>query len=203
MVSRKKKTASKRKTNKDNPEILESITGADALQILNAFAQQDEGIRKTIEKTAKEILSEVDADEIATEVKMELEFLQVEDVWDRAGSTRDGYVDPGEAAWEMFEEALRPFREEVEKYKKLSMLKEATFCCQGILKGIYEFDKHSTTQYKEWAVDAPGEYFAYVLDDWRKLYKGKLPMVSMKGFLETSCPDWVEWAVKSLRSSRR
>ena len=103
----------------------------------------------------------------------------------------------------MFEEALRPFREEVEKYKKLSMLKEAALYCRGILKGIYEFDKDSTTQYKEWAVDAPGEYFAVILNDWRKLYKGKLPLVSMKVFLETSCPDWVEWAVKSLRSSRR
>ena len=202
MASRTKKTACKRKA-KDNPEILRSITGSDALLILNALAQQDEEIRKTIEKTAQEILSTVDADEIATEVKMELEFLQVEDVWDRAGATRDGYVDPGDAAWEMFEEALRPFREEVGKYKKLSMLKEARFYCQGILKGIYEFDKHSTTQYKEWAVDAPGEYFAYILDDWRKLYKEKLPMVSIKDFLETSCPDWVEWAVKSLRSSRR
>lgn len=202
MVNRKKKTASKMKT-KDNPEILGSITGSDALLILNALAQQDEEIRKTIEKIAQEILSAVDADEIATEVKMELEFLQVEDVWDRARATRDGYVDPGDAAWEMFEEALRPFREEVEKYKKLSMLKEAAFFCRGILKGIYEFDKHSTTQYKEWAVDAPGEYFAYILDDWRGLYKGKLPMVSMKDFLETSCPDWFEWAIKSLRSSRR
>ena len=202
MVSRKKKTASKRKT-QDNSEILESITGRDALSILNVLAQRDEEIKKTIEKTALEILSAVDVDKIATEVQMELEFLQVEDVWARAGENREGYVDPGDVAWEMFEEAIRPFRDEVEKYKKLSMLKEAAFYCRGILKGIYEFDKHSTTQYKEWAVEAPGEFFAYVLDDWRELHKGKLPMVSMKGFFETNCPDWVEWAVKSLRSSRR
>jgi len=202
MVSRTTKSTSRRKT-KGKLEILESITGSDALSILNILAQRDEQIKTTIEKTAVEILSTIDVDEIAAEVQMELEFLQVEDVWARAGATRDGYVDPGDAAWEMFEEALRPFREEVEKYKKLSMLKEAAFFCRGILKGIYEFDKHSTTQYKEWAVDAPGEYFAYIMDDWRELYKGKLPMVSMNNFLKTSCPDWVEWAVKSLRSSRR
>ena len=83
------------------------------------------------------------------------------------------------------------------------MLKEADAYCRGILKGIYEFDKHSTTQYKEWAVDAPSEYFANILDDWRQLYKGSLPMVSMKDFVETSCPDWGEWAVKSVRSSKR
>ena len=202
MVKRIKKSVSRRKA-KGKSEILESITGSDALSILHVLAERDEQIKTTIEKTAVEILGTVDVDEIASAVQMELEFLQVEDVWDRAGATRDGYLDPGDVAWEMFEEALRPFREEVEKYKKLSMLKEAASYCQGILKGIYEFDKDSATQYKEWAVDAPGEYFAYILDDWKKLYKGRLPLVSMKGFLETNCPDWVEWAVKSLRSARR
>jgi hypothetical protein len=27
----------------------------------------------------------------------------VEDVWDNSGATRDGYVDPGEYAWQLFE----------------------------------------------------------------------------------------------------
>jgi hypothetical protein len=202
MVSWTKKSAGRRKT-KGKSEILESMTGSDALSILNALAQRDEKIKTTIEKTAVELLSAVDVDEIAAKVQMELELLQVEDVWARAGANREGYVDPGDAAWEMFEEALRPFRDDVEKYKKLSMPKEATLYCLGILKGIYAFDKDSKTQYKEWAVDAPGEYFAFILDDWRRLYKGKLPMVSMKDFLATNCPDWVEWSVKLLRSSSR
>jgi len=202
MVSRTKKSAGRSKT-KGQSEILESITGSDALSILNALAQRDEKIKTTIEKTAVEILSAVDVDEIAAKVQMELESIQVEDVWARAGANREGYVDPGDAAWEMFEEALRPFRDELEKYKKLSMPKEATLYCLGILKGIYAFDKDSKTQYKEWAVDAPGEYFAFILDDWRTLYKGIIPMVSMKVFLETNCPDWGEWSVKLLRSSSR
>jgi len=202
MVSRTKKSASRRKT-KGKSEILESITGSDALSILNAIAQRDEKIKTTIEKTAMEILSAVDVDEIAAKVQGELELLQVEDVWARAGANREGYVEPGDVAWEMFEEALSPFRDDVEKYKKLSMPKEATLYCLGILKGIYAFDKDSKTQCKEWAVDAPGEYFAFILGDWRRLYKGKIPMVSMKDFLETNCPDWVEWSVKLLRSSGR
>ena len=73
-------------------EILESITGSDALSILNILAQRDEQIKTTIEKTAVEILSTIDVDEIAAEVQMELEFLQVEDVWARAGATRDGLL---------------------------------------------------------------------------------------------------------------
>ena len=122
MVSRTKKSTSSRKT-KGKSEILETITGSDALSILNALAQQDEKIKTTIEKTAMEILSVVDVDEVAAKVQGELELLQVEDVWARAGAKREGFVEPGDVAWEMFEEALSPFRDDVEKYKKLSMPK--------------------------------------------------------------------------------
>ena len=94
------------------------------------------------------------------------------------------------------------------------MPKEATLYCLGILKGIYAFDKDSRTQYKELAVDAPGEYFAFILEDWRTLYKGKTPMVSIKDFLESNCPDWVcavqrrrfpvgESPTRQIRSSRK
>ena len=202
MVSRIKKSASRRKAN-GKSEILESITGSDALSILNALAQRDEKIKTTIEKIAVDILSAVNVDEIAANVQRALEWLQVEDVWARAGANREGYVEPGDVAWEMFEEALRPFRDDVVKYKKLSMPKEAALYCLGILKGICAFDKDSKTQYKEWAADAPGEYFAFILEDWKMLYKGKIPMVSMKDFLEINCPDWVKWSVKLLRSSSR
>ena len=122
MVSRTKKSTSSRKT-KGKSEILETITGSDALSILNALAQQDEKIKTTIEKTAMEILSVVDVDEIAATVQGELELLQVEDVWARAGANREGFVEPGDVAWEMFEEAMSPFQDDVEKYKKLSMPK--------------------------------------------------------------------------------
>mgnify|MGYP001568174409 FL=1 len=94
--------------------------------ILNARAQRDEIIKTTIEKIAMEILSAVDVDEIAAKVQGELELLQVEDVWARAGANQDGYVEPGDVAWEMFEAVLSPFRDDVEKYRKLSMTKEAT-----------------------------------------------------------------------------
>ena len=50
-----------------------------------------------------EILSAVNVDEIAANVQRALELLQVEDVWARAGANREGYVEPGDVAWEMFE----------------------------------------------------------------------------------------------------
>jgi hypothetical protein len=112
-------------------------------------------------------------------------------------------VEPGEAAWEVFDEALRPFRDDARKYRRLSMLREAELACQGILKGIYDFEKESSSQFKEWAVDAPAEYFRIVLDDWKKLFERRPPLDRMSEFLTRHCAGWAEWAMKSLRPRRR
>ena len=57
--------------------------------------------------------SPADAEAIAEEVLGALERLEVEEVWDRAGPKRDGYVDTSEAADGMIGEALQPFRDEI------------------------------------------------------------------------------------------
>ena len=196
-----KKVAVKRGSTR-KPKVLESITGSDALAILKVLVERHDNIAKEIESVAKELLSHVEIEDVATNVQSDLELLDVEGVWDRSGATRNGYVDPGEAAWELFEEALKPFQDDMDKYKQLSMLEEAQLTCEGLLKGIYNFDKESSTEYKEWAVDAPGEYFGLILDDWKKLFKGQPPLSGMKEFLHTHCPDWAEWAMKSLGSSK-
>jgi hypothetical protein len=113
----KKKGAAKRRPTR-KPQLLDSITGTDALAILKVLAERHENLAQEIDAVAKELLSHVDIDEVAANVQMELEGLHVEDVWDRSGATREGYVDPGEAAWDMFAEALKPFQDEVDKLSK-------------------------------------------------------------------------------------
>jgi hypothetical protein len=204
MAKRVKKTVSKQRSNPGSRRnVLESITGDDALAILKALAASDRRLALEIEAIAKERFSSVEMDAIAADVMMGLESLVVEDVFDRSGSKRDGYVDPGEAAWEMFEEALQPTWDEVGKYQQLSMLHEADVVCQGILKGIYDFEQECSSEYKELAVDAPAEYFGRVLDDWKKLFGQRPPVDRMTEFLKTHCSAWAARAVKSLRVRSR
>jgi len=204
MAKRAKKAVSKRGGNPGStPNVLESLTGDDALAILKVLGARDRRLALEIEAIAKERFSSVEMDAIAADVVMGLESLVVEDVWDRSGSKRDGYVDPGEAAWEMFEETLQPIRDEVGKYQRLSMLQEADLVCQGILKGIYDFERECSSEYKECAPDAPAEYFGRVLDDWKKLFGQRPSVERMTEFLKTHCPEWAAWAVKSLRPGKR
>jgi hypothetical protein len=189
-MSRQSGTSSKKKATRRQSDILETITAADALAILRRLVERDAQMAKQIEDVAIEIFSDVDIDSVASEVLWELESLNVEDVWDCSGSTRDGYVDPGDAAWRMFEDALLPFQEQAEKYMQLSMNQEAKLVCMGILKGIYDFHKESESEYKDWAVDAPAEYFHAVLHDWQKSTNKRSDLAEMKRFTEKNCPAW-------------
>jgi hypothetical protein len=94
----KKKVAAKRHSTR-KPQVLESITGTDALAILQVLAERHENLAQEIDAMAKALLSHVEIDDVAAHVQMELEFLDVEDVWARSGATRDGYVDPGDRCW--------------------------------------------------------------------------------------------------------
>jgi hypothetical protein len=102
----------------------------------------------------------------------------------------------------MFEAALEPFREEMEKYRQLSMLEQAEAVCLGILKGVYDFQWNSDTEFKDWAVDAPAEYFWTYLEEWKQHCKQRSSVAKIEQFLTENCLEWSERAVRTVRSQR-
>jgi len=169
---------------KQKKKVLDRINEHDALLILKALANEDRSIARRIEQIALEYLRDIDVESVASQVYHALEGIQVEDLWEQSGSTRYGYVEPSDRAWEMFEEALEPFTNEMNKYLDLSLDNEAKIYCMGILKGINQFDRESTSEFKDWAEDAPDELFKGVLDDWKKACKTPQHIQEMEDFIE-------------------
>jgi hypothetical protein len=169
-------------------DILESIGPDEALAVLKELTKEAE-IRKKAEKIALEIISTVDVEDVAEQVVWELDSLIVEDVWDKSGSTRDGYIDPGDCAWRMFEEAIEPFLQQARKCRELLLTNEAKLYFMGILKGIHRFETESESEFKDWAVDAPGEFFVSVYDEWKKENKARKEILEMKRFVLSLCPE--------------
>ena len=156
-----------RGNNKNKRDILKDINPSDALNILKVLIKEDKRLEDKIYQIVVEMLSEVDSEDITIEVYNELDQLEVEELWDRSGKTRHGYVDPYEEAWVMCEEVLEPFMEEMKKYQKLGMPLDAKNYCIGIIKGIQEYERESKSEFKNWAVDAPAEYMVRILNEWK------------------------------------
>src|ERR1700687_3913279 len=92
MAKRSKKAVSKRGVNPGStPNVLELITGDDALAIVKVLAARDRRLAREIEAIAKERFSSVEMDAVAADVVMGLESLAAEDGWDRSGSKQEGY----------------------------------------------------------------------------------------------------------------
>ena len=74
--------------------IIDQLSPDEALEVLKVLIREDESLIGKIEKIAHEILSDIDIEEIASALYLELDSLDVEELWDRSGRTRHGYVEP-------------------------------------------------------------------------------------------------------------
>ena len=186
----------------DLDTILQALRGDDALVILRRLADCDPEWAKVIETMAKNLLSAVDAGDVAADVMAELESLSVEDVWDRAGPRHDGCSEPGEVAAEMIEKALEPYAEEIEHLVGLGMQVQADGLFRGILRGLYDFGIAPATPFRDEAADSVEEQFGAELLNWRKRLPSHATQPRLDAFLVQFCPKWADWASELLRRMR-
>ncbi|OGL84502.1 hypothetical protein A3B36_02080 [Candidatus Uhrbacteria bacterium RIFCSPLOWO2_01_FULL_55_36] len=170
-------------------KILDALAPDEALEFLRKLAREDPALAARVERMVGARLEKVDCEKIAKEVLGTLEAIDVHDVWDNAGSTSYGYVEPNELAVQMFEEAMEPCQEEMKRYHTLKLSEQAREYCKGILKGIHLFSTISTSEYKNWADDAPGETFRFILDEWKKTARVS-DAKDMDEFVMRECADW-------------
>jgi len=189
-MAKEKTSSTKPKKMQKSKDIFDSVTPGDAMTILKNLAREDPELRKKIEAMIIGILGEVNTDELAGEVCYELDAIQVEDLWDRSGRTRDGYVDPSEESWEMFDEALEPFIRDQERFKNLGQIQKAKNYGMGILQGIYHFKHESKSEFKDWASDAPLDRFVDILNTWKTSFPSEKDHAAMQKFLAKNCPKW-------------
>jgi len=173
-----------------NKQVLDKVGTEHANEILQRLADEDAKISKRIQELALECLTDVDPDGISEDIFYDLNILDVEDVWNNSGSTRYGYVDPYELAFEMFEEVLEPYIDDLRKCQKLSMDEKAKLHCMGILQGIDQFEREGTTEFKDWAVDAPHENFMQVFEEWKEENKNPKNLEEMDEFIKKNFPKW-------------
>lgn len=179
-------------------DVFNKITPKEALKILKHLAKTDNKIKRKIIELAENLIKSVDIEKICEDVYYALDVIDVHELWDRAGPRSDGYISPEDMAVEMFEETVEPFSQELFRLFELNMRQEAKLYCMGILKGIYQYEEDSGSEFKSWATDVPGECFGYLLSEWKKRCTNKKDMKEMNELLRKECHRWYEWATKKL-----
>jgi hypothetical protein len=170
-------------------EILSRLSPEDAAAVLGEMVRNDADIARRAAEIANELLKDsADVEGIAADVQMELDFLDVEDLWDRSGGQRDGYHEPGEEAFDMCEEALQPVLEQWRRSRELNRTADAKYYCMGILLGLHQFETTSETEFRKWAEDVPGCLAEQVLSTWTEWCPSPEANDEVVQFLQENCP---------------
>ena len=149
-------------------KFVQSLSAGEASQTLRVLLDENPDLMKKTYDCAVKVTSTVDAEDIANDVLSSLDDLDYDDLNGRAGRTRHGYIEPDQAAWDLFEEALNPFIDEIVKNQKRALPAVAKAYCIGIIKGLQMYEKGSCSELSDWLQDAPGEYIDTVVDEWKK-----------------------------------
>ena len=93
--------------------VLATLQPGEAALVLERLLAAHPEFRAEAERIARSVLGAVSFQSIADEVENALRGFDLDDLNARAGAHSWGYTEPTEAAWEMLEEAVEPFRQDI------------------------------------------------------------------------------------------
>ena len=194
MSKRKQRSATPKKKS-----TLDRLKGDEAAALLRVLLERHPNLATEVEDLAASIIGDVSIEDVADAVEDDVRALDLEDLNSRAGSHAYGYVEPTQAAWDLVEEAVMPFIEEIKRGVEAGQQAAALNTCVGIVLGLYRLRHSQGDDFLGWATDAPDEMAGEAVVTLRKALRkaktarggpessAKLPAI----FRETA-PEWAE-----------
>jgi hypothetical protein len=141
-------------------DLLSRITPHEAVAILRVLLERHSELHGEAEEVAKAMVTDVQVEDVAEAVEQAVLGLDLDDLNARAGRHSWGYVEPSEAAWELLEDELNPFLDDMKRHIELGFERAAVTTCQGIVLGLYRGRGKTTDGVLGWAEDFPAEMAA-------------------------------------------
>ncbi|MBX9587626.1 MAG: hypothetical protein K2X50_10290 [Gammaproteobacteria bacterium] len=163
---------------------LDEIDRYQAIIILKKLIEEQPSIIKPIQEILNQLNRELNARQIANELFVNLDLIDVEELWHNSGSTQHGYVDPVDLAFDMVEEVVEFYMEKFRKFLSNSRWEEAKIICEGILLGLNDFETKSNSEFKDWAPDVSDTLQSNLLDEWKKGCKKQALIDEVDDFYE-------------------
>lgn len=178
---------------------LDRLKADETAVVLRLLLEKHPDLRKEVEALAKSVIGDVSVEDIADEVEDAVRGLDLDDLNSRAGSHAYGYVEPTEAAWELVEEAVMPFIEDIKRRVEAGQQAAALNTCVGVVLGLYRLRHSQGDDFLGWASDSPDEMAGEAVVTLRKALRvTKTPRgahqssASLPAVFRETAPEWVE-----------
>jgi len=205
--SSSKPAASRR--SKQETALLSRLSPGEAGQVLARILGAHPELRAEAEGIARSVLGEVSFEPVACDVEEAVRGIDLDALEGRAGAHSWGYTDPGDAAYQLLEEAVQPFVEDMKRHLSLGLEQEAFEICKGIILGLYQLKDDTGGEFLDWAPDFPAEAAGDAVTEWltearkgARDPKGQRNRIALlQEFVEVHVPEW-EWISKQADGSK-
>jgi len=190
---------------KKKAALLDELQPEEAALVLRQLLAGHPELLSEAEEISRSALGDVSFESIASDVGDSIRQLDLDDLNGRAGSHSWGYTEPTEAAWELLEEAVEPFVEDMKRHLGLGLDEEAFEICKGIVFGLYQCRNANGDEFLDWALDFPAEAAGNAVDDWigagKQGASGSQPepnrALLLRKFVDEHVPEW-QWISKQV-----
>ncbi len=183
-------------------KLITELKNSEAKQVLDALIKKHPELKKDADEIIRGLLSDISLEKTAAEVTASLHAIDdIDELNNRAGSHRYGYVEPSQAACEMCEEVIDPFIDDMTRRIRAGDYHGAFILCQGIALGLYNVKKVEGAVL-EWAGDTIEEEAGRTIDTFyeemkkQKSAKVTAEMRFSEDFLKKNIPNWADWIDK-------
>lgn len=153
--------------------VLERLSPQEAQVVLGRLLEAHPDLYSKAESIACSRLGEVNFETIAGDVEEAVRALDLDVLHGRAGRHAWGYVEPTDAAWEILEEAVKPFVANMKRRAEMGLDAEALEICNGVVLGLYRVKEGDGGELLGYAPDFPEEAAGDTLAIWRTRGRGK------------------------------
>jgi len=176
----------------NTPSVVAQLSGEEAATVLGTLLKHHLELQKEAEALAAGLLSNVSYLDVADDVENEFDY---DDLNGRAGRRSTGYVGPGDAAWELLEEAVAPFIGDIKRYLEGGLDGQAEELCKGTILGLYRVRDGAGNDILRWAEDFPGEAAGEAFEAWSKtgIAPGQNCRYLPRDFVEKLVPEWARF----------
>jgi hypothetical protein len=167
--------------------VLSALELAERSRVLDQLLAAHRDLVEEAERTATGILGHVAVDEVAEELMWAVEALELDDLASRAGpQAGGGYVHETEAAYELVEELVLPYVDDMQRRAKLGLHAPARVLAPGTVVGLYRCAPASDGKVLGYA----GEDTLVNLADRARREAADARVDLPADQLATLCPDW-------------
>ncbi len=178
---------------------LDNLKQDEVATLLRLLLERHSELAKEVEALAKSVLGDVSIEEIADEVEHALRSLDLDDLNTRAGRKASGYVEPTQAAWDLVEEEVTPFLDDIKRRAESGQFDSALATCVGVVLGLYRLRNSDRDPFLGWAADSPDEMAGEAVVTLRTALRGskrqkgaRQTSATLPAIFRDTAPDWAD-----------